>query len=126
VVAGGRLAASGKLSELLAFQLRGWELVVADVTAEALERARPHLKSATEISAGRYMFELSAEQPPERLLPDLASAGASLVSLNPVRDSLEDFFMQRVAEVGRGARDNGDSEAADTIAASRKGLDARH
>ncbi len=125
VVAGGRLAATGKLSDLLAFQLRGWEMVVADVTAAALERTRPLLRSATEISAGRYMFELSPDQPPERLLPELASAGASLVSLNPVRDSLEDFFMQRVAEVGRGARGNGDRESADTSEASRKGLDAR-
>jgi hypothetical protein len=38
------------------------------------------------------------------MLPELAAGGASLVSLNPVRDSLEDFFIQRVAEVGEGAR----------------------
>ena len=36
VVAGGRLAASGRLSDLLAFQLRGWEMVVAGVTPEML------------------------------------------------------------------------------------------
>jgi ABC-2 type transport system ATP-binding protein len=125
VVAGGRLAASGKLSELLHFQLRGWEMVVADLTAEALGRTRPHLRSATEISAGRYTLELSVDQPPERLLPELAAAGASVVSLNPLRDSLEDFFMQRVAEMGRGARGNEDNENVDTREASGKGLDAR-
>jgi ABC-2 type transport system ATP-binding protein len=125
VVAGGRLAATGKLSELLAFQLRGWEMVVADLTAAALERARPLLQRATEISAGRYTLELSPDQPPERLLPELASSGASLVSLNPVRDSLEDFFMKRVAEVGLGARGTGEIEGADARETSRKGLDAR-
>jgi ABC-2 type transport system ATP-binding protein len=118
VVAGGRLAASGKLSDLLAFQLRGWELVVAGMTPDVLERARP-------FSAGRYTLELSLDQPPERLLPELASGGASLVSLNPVRDSLEDFFMQRVAEIGVGARGTGENDGADTREASRKGLDAR-
>ena len=49
------------------------------------------------------MFEVPPDQPPERLLPELSAGGASLVSINPVRDSLEDFFVQRVAEVG--ARD---------------------
>ena len=38
------------------------------------------------------------------MLAELTAAGAALVSLNPMRDTLEDFFMQRVAEVGAGAR----------------------
>jgi ABC-2 type transport system ATP-binding protein len=104
VVAGGRLAASGRLSDLLAFQLRGWEVVVAGLASEALARIRPRIRSVTEISPERYTLELALDQPPERLLPELAAGGASLVSVNPVRDSLEDFFVQRVAEVGEGAR----------------------
>jgi ABC-2 type transport system ATP-binding protein len=104
VVAGGRLAASGRLSDLLAFQLRGWEMVVAGVTPEMLARIAPRVARVTEISAGRYMLEIPQDQPPERLLPELSAGGASLISINPVRDSLEDFFVQRVAEVGRGAR----------------------
>jgi ABC-2 type transport system ATP-binding protein len=104
VVAGGRLAASGRLSDLLAFQLRGWEMVVAGVTPEMLAGIAPRVARVTEISAGRYMFEVPQDQPPERLLPELSAGGASLISINPVRDSLEDFFVQRVAEVGRGAR----------------------
>jgi ABC-2 type transport system ATP-binding protein len=104
VVAGGRLAASGRLSDLLAFQLRGWEVVVAGLAPEALARIRPRIRRVTEISPERYTLELALDQPPERLLPELAAGGASLVSVNPVRDSLEDFFVQRVAEVGEGAR----------------------
>ena len=38
VVAGGRLAASGRLSDILAFQVRGWELVIADLRPEVLAR----------------------------------------------------------------------------------------
>jgi ABC-2 type transport system ATP-binding protein len=106
VVAGGRLAASGRLSDLLAFQLRGWEMVVAGLTPEMLGRIAPHVGRVTEISAGRYMVEIPQDQQPERLLPDLSAGGASLISINPVRDSLEDFFVQRVAEVGRGARND--------------------
>ena len=43
-------------------------------------------------------------EPPERVLTELVATGAVLVSLNPLRDTLEDFFVRRVAEVGDGAR----------------------
>ena len=104
VVAGGRLAASGTLTEILAFQVHGWELVVSNLTPEVLARVKPSVRQTTEISPGRYALELSLEQAPDRILADLAAAGATLVSLNPLRDTLEDFFMKRVAEMGAGAR----------------------
>ena len=104
VVAGGRLAASGVLSDILAFQVRGWELVMADLSPEVVARLKSSVRRATEISPGRYALELSLDQSPDRMLAELTAAGASLVSLNPVRDTLEDFFMKRVAEMGAGAR----------------------
>jgi ABC-2 type transport system ATP-binding protein len=104
VVAGGRLAAAGRLTDILAFQVRGWELIIADLRPEVLERIRPQLKQATEISPQRYSLELPLDIAPERMLTDLAASGAKLVSLNPLRDTLEDFFVRRVAEVGEGAR----------------------
>ncbi len=100
IVAGGRMAAAGKLNELLAFEVRGWELIMADVAPEMLARVKPALRKATEISPGRFALELSLETPPERVLQDLTAAGARLVSLNPVRDTLEDLFVKRVAEAG--------------------------
>jgi ABC-2 type transport system ATP-binding protein len=111
VVAGGRLAASGVLSDMLAFEVRGWELVVSDLTPEALKRISPAPRRVTPISDRRYALELSLEQPPERVLAELVATGAHLVSLNPVRDTLEDFFVQRVAEMGRGARAVPEEEA---------------
>jgi ABC-2 type transport system ATP-binding protein len=104
VVAGGRLAACGSLTDILAFEVRGWELVVADLSPAALASVRPVVRRATEISPGRYALELALDHPPERVLADLIATGARLVSLNPVRDTLEDFFVRRVAEVGSGAR----------------------
>jgi ABC-2 type transport system ATP-binding protein len=104
VVAGGRLAAAGRLSEILAFDVRGWELVVSGLTPEVLERIRPTVRRSTEISPGRYALDLALDPPPERLLSDLIATGASLVSLNPVRDTLEDFFVRQVAESGGHAR----------------------
>jgi ABC-2 type transport system ATP-binding protein len=104
VVAGGRLAATGRLSDMLAFEIRGWELVIADLRPDVLQRIAGQLQKATEISPHRYALELPVQVPPERLLADLTATGATLVSLNPIRDTLEDFFVRRVAEVGEGPR----------------------
>ena len=111
VVAGGRLAASWTLADILAFQVHGWELVMSGLTADKVARVLPAVRRATEISPGRYSLELSLDQPPERILAELTATGASLVSLNPMRDTLEDFFMKRVAEVGKGARPSHTEEA---------------
>jgi ABC-2 type transport system ATP-binding protein len=104
VVAGGRLAASGTLSDILAFQVRGWELVISGLSADVLARVTPRVRRATEISPGRYSLELPLDESADRMLAELAATGAALVSLNPIRDTLEDFFMKRVAEMGAGAR----------------------
>jgi ABC-2 type transport system ATP-binding protein len=104
VVASGRLAAAGRLSDILAFQIHGWELVMSNITPDLLARVRSSVRRTTEISAGRYALELSLDQAPDRVLAELAAAGASLISLNPMRDTLEDFFLRRVAEMGNGAR----------------------
>ena len=107
VLAGGQLAASGRLSEILAFEIRGWELVVADLAPEVLARLQPDLARSTEISPRRYALELRPQIEPQRVLSDVIATGATLVSLNPVRDTLEDYFVRRVAEVGEGARRDG-------------------
>jgi ABC-2 type transport system ATP-binding protein len=104
VVAGGRLAATGRLSDILAFEIRGWELVMADLRPEVLARITGQVQKTIEISPQRYALELPLQLPPERILADLTATGAKLVSLNPIRDTLEDFFVRRVAEVGDGAR----------------------
>ena len=98
VVAKGRLAASGSLTDILAFEVRGWELVVADLSSAALEGVRPVAQRVTEISPGRYSLELGLDRAPERVLSDLIATGARLVSLNPIRDTLEDFFVKTVSE----------------------------
>ncbi len=104
VVARGRLAASGRLSDMLAFQVRGWELVVDSLDPHVFDRVRGVVSRATEISPGRYALDLALDQKPEQMLSDLSAAGARVVSLNPLRETLEDFFVERVAAMGDGAR----------------------
>jgi len=96
ILAGGRLVTTGKLTELLAFEVRGWELVVAGLTPGLLERVRPQARRLTEIAPGRYSIDLGPEVRAERLAAELVAEGGSLVGLNPVRDTLEDFFVRHV------------------------------
>jgi ABC-2 type transport system ATP-binding protein len=96
ILARGRLVATGRLDEMLAFQARGWELVVAGLSEAAVPQPGPAVRSVVKIGERRYQLELPLDPPPERLLGQLTAAGAQLVSLNPIRQTLEDFFVEHV------------------------------
>jgi hypothetical protein len=53
----------------------------------------------TRIADGRYVFELDADTRPEPLVGDLASAGAALVSVTPIRTTLEDVFLRALGRL---------------------------
>jgi ABC-2 type transport system ATP-binding protein len=95
----GRLAATGRLTDIVAFKVRGWELVVSELTEEALKRIRErgHVTNVTKLAEGRYALELPVTPPPEETTAALIAQGAALVSLTPVRDTLEDFFVRQVS-----------------------------
>jgi ABC-2 type transport system ATP-binding protein len=107
ILAKGRLAATGRLSDLHEFVVHGWELVMTGVSPEVLDRLRPAVRSVTAITGDRFAIDIAADGHPERLLAELAATGASLVALNPIRETLEDLFVRRVSEMGEGARPGG-------------------
>src|SRR5688500_13428 len=96
ILAKGQLVTAGRLTDMLAFQVHGWELVVSHVADTVLPLLETRAHRVTRVSEGRYTAELPLEPPPDRLLMELAAAGAKLVSLNPIRQTLEDFFVQQV------------------------------
>jgi ABC-2 type transport system ATP-binding protein len=96
ILARGRLVATGRLDEMLAFKARGWELVVTGLGNGFVPAAGPSVRRVVRIGESRYQLELPLEPPPDRLLADLTAAGAQLVSLNPIRETLEDFFVEQV------------------------------
>jgi ABC-2 type transport system ATP-binding protein len=97
ILAKGRLLAAGRLSEILAFETRGWELIVAGVQPPMLHALASQVRKTVEIGPGRYQLELDAAVSPGPVLAELTAAGASPVSLNPIRATLEDFFVEQVA-----------------------------
>ena len=100
ILAKGRLMKSGRLSDMLDLQAHGWELVVGSVSETLARTLETRARRMTKISDGRYMLELSLDQPPDRLVAELTGAGAAIVSLNPLRETLEDLFVEQVAKSG--------------------------
>jgi ABC-2 type transport system ATP-binding protein len=104
VLVQGRLIAAGPLSAILALDVKGWELVLSGVDA-ALRPDLERLARVTTLSDGHVMLHLAPDAEPDRLLGELTRRGAHLVSLNPVRETLEDYFVQLVgATAPRGKR----------------------
>jgi ABC-2 type transport system ATP-binding protein len=96
IMAQGRLVASGRVSDLIAFELKGWELVVADLSDEASRALASRARTITPIAHGRFTLDLPPDVEPEQVIGELRSAGATLVSLNPIRETLEDYFLEQV------------------------------
>jgi ABC-2 type transport system ATP-binding protein len=103
ILAKGRLVTAGKLTDMLALRAGGWELVVAGASESLIASLGSRVRRAVRISEGRYTLDLPLDPPPEQLLAELTAAGARLTSLNPIRETLEDVFVESVTapEVAR-------------------------
>ncbi len=97
IVAGGRLATVGRLADIAGCEVRGWEVVMAQVSPDLLARAAGLVVKATPVSPGRFTFELANQTRPEPFIAELAGAGAELVTVSPLHTTLEDVFVQQVA-----------------------------
>jgi ABC-2 type transport system ATP-binding protein len=98
IVAGGRLRACGALAEMSEFAIRGWELVVSGLSPAGRDRLAGRLTRVTEINEGRYALELAADVRPDSILADVTALGGTVVSLMPLRDTLEDVFVRYVEQ----------------------------
>jgi ABC-2 type transport system ATP-binding protein len=101
ILAKGKLVAAGALTDLTAAQPGsggdGWEVVAVGVRPDVADGLSARVRRVTCIAPGRYSFELVPEMRPEALVAELSAAGAAVVSLAPVRTTLEDVFMERIA-----------------------------
>jgi ABC-2 type transport system ATP-binding protein len=107
ILAKGRLVAAGRLTDMVPFRPTGWELVVSNISDAALAAFGQRIRRSVGIGADRHSLELPLDPPPESLMSELTTAGAHLVSLNPIRPTLEDFFVQQVTASDVVATDRG-------------------
>ncbi|MGH9470388.1 MAG: ATP-binding cassette domain-containing protein, partial [Terriglobia bacterium] len=91
----GRLLGCGELHQVLAMEAPGVELVLEDPPAQLLDELQAHARAC--VRAGNQVrLEFSGEQDPHRLLGKALACGAHVVSFNPVKASLEDYFMAQL------------------------------
>ena len=93
ILARGRLLAAGRIADLLAGNVRGWELIVAGVSAAVLTPLASRATSVTSLDEGRHTLVLPSSAAPEPLIAELIAAGARIVSLTPVHQTLEEYFV---------------------------------
>ena len=96
ILAAGRLQAIGGITDLVQFSVRAWELLV-DGAGDAL---RAQLATAggtsTDLGSGRLQLHVPGTLAPEPFLQLVGSAGARVLSLQPVRETLEEVFLKHV------------------------------
>jgi ABC-2 type transport system ATP-binding protein len=112
ILARGRLLTTGRLTDMLEFQARGWELIASRVNDAVFRSLQPQCSRVVRLGEGHYTFVLPLDPPPDRILAGLSAAGATLVSLNPVRETLEDYFVEQVTMPSARLHDRGLEERA--------------
>ncbi|HEX6209156.1 MAG TPA: ABC transporter ATP-binding protein [Methylomirabilota bacterium] len=100
ILARGRLASVGRLRDIASQEIKGWEVVLADVSPDALAAAAAQGLGTTKVAEHRYTFELPRDARPERFVADMTAGGATLVSVNPLHTTLEDVFVAQVQTAG--------------------------
>ena len=95
----GRLVGVGQVSELLR-QQANYEAVLECVSAEALSSLKPMAANEPLVTGGQCRIVIP-EQELRRFLAFCQSDGLRLVSLNPVRLSLEDYFVEVLRDTDR-------------------------
>jgi ABC-2 type transport system ATP-binding protein len=105
IVARGRLMAAGSLADILAVRMLGWEIVVDGLAAPPdASRAGLVLQKVTKIDEQRYALEVAPHVKPEDAIAQVLGHGGRLISVNPLRETLEDFFVRQVADAGTASR----------------------
>jgi ABC-2 type transport system ATP-binding protein len=100
IVHRGRLAATGRLEELLEARVRAVEVRAEGLPAETVEELRRRAASVIEAQGQtQFLFEGEEEQIP-RVLETISAAGGRVRSLVPHRETLEDVFLREVREGG--------------------------
>ena len=93
----GCLIESGKLSDILKSRANELEAIVTGVNEAALQEAQTFALQINPAPEGAHV-RLAGDKDIERLLSLVHRAGGRLVSINPVRESLEDLFVREISE----------------------------
>jgi ABC-2 type transport system ATP-binding protein len=106
----GRLQGCGELNTILCLGVSTTELVLEGPSAEVMAALRPYASSVIR-TGERVRLEIPEEANIQKTLEIILRGRTKLISVNPVKRSLEDYFLQKVgAEAVRESRSRGVEE----------------
>jgi ABC-2 type transport system ATP-binding protein len=93
----GRLHGCGELREILSLGVSATEVVLENPTPELLNELQPYSRALVR-TGNRVRLEIAEEPSLATTLKMILRHGAQVVSLNPVKMSLEDYFLSQMAD----------------------------
>ncbi|MBI1746052.1 MAG: ABC transporter ATP-binding protein [Acidobacteria bacterium] len=91
----GRLLDIGRLTEILRMEVSALEVMAKDVQAVTLERLQ-QLGGQTHAIGDRLHITLPDDRSLLEVIMTVQEGGGKVISVNPVRESLEEFFLKRI------------------------------
>jgi len=95
IMHGGRLQAAGKLTDILRIDVSGLEVMASDVPAPARRRLEGPGRRLQTIG-DRVRITIPDERALLPVIQAVQESGGRVLHVNPVRESLEDFFLKRI------------------------------
>lgn len=96
ILSRGRLQGCGELRKILAMEVSATEIVLEEVKPEALDELNRYARVVV-WTGERARLEIPVEVDVSKVLDLALRSRAKVVSVNPVRSSLEDYFLAQVA-----------------------------
>jgi len=93
----GQLQGCGDLRQILSLGASTSELILESPTESALQALRPLVASMVR-TGDRVRLEISVDANVEKALAIATREKAKVISLNPVKMSLEDYFLSKVSQ----------------------------
>jgi ABC-2 type transport system ATP-binding protein len=99
----GMVIGSGTLNELFDREVSHVEVVISGIPADSLRELVGPAASVSQ-SGNSLRLELSAQALLSRIVAEIEQASGKIISINPVRQTMEDYFLKLVGKPERRAR----------------------
>jgi len=101
ILYGGELKNIGKLGDLLSTRIKDYEIVARGIPEHILEEWRSRVERLL-VERDQALMIVRRESEARELLSKITELGATLVSFNPRRETLEEYFIEQVRGEGNG------------------------
>ncbi len=91
----GRLIEVGALNDILKVEIQGHEIILARLAPAALDTLKPMCDEVT-VLGDRVHIRAATSKQAGGIVSQAVASGAELVTVNPIRPSLEEYFFQEV------------------------------